>query len=94
MASGLWLALDDTPSFWEERIGLALYVAGAPISGIFAALVGNLPLAPFTDIIVWLVAAGLIARRVDRSPPVRPLLLTIGASLVFGGLVSQLIERV
>jgi hypothetical protein len=91
---GLVLALADDPSPAAERIGLALYVAGAPVSGVFAALVGELPLAPLTDAIVWLVAAGLIARRFEGRLLRNPLLLTMGGALVFGALVSQAIERV
>jgi hypothetical protein len=75
---GLLLALADDPSPAAERIGLALYVAGAPVSGVFAALVG----------------AGLIARRFEGRLLRNPLLLTMGGALVFGALVSQAIERV
>lgn len=87
------MALGDEPSFAAERIGLALYVAGAPVSGVFSALTGELPLAPMTDVIVWLVAGGLITRRADRHPLRRRLLITIAGALVFGALVSQAIER-
>ncbi len=94
VSTGLWLALADDPSPWAERVGLALYVAGAPVSGVFAALVGELPLAPFTDVIVWLVAGGLIARRAETRPLARPLVAVVAAALVFGAALSQLIERV
>ena len=90
---GLWMALGDDPSFAGERIGLALYVAGAPVSGGFSALTGELPLAPLTDVIVWLVAGGLIARRANRHSLRHQLLITIAGALVFGALVSQAIER-
>ncbi len=95
VALGLWLALADNPSTAAERIGLALYVAGAPISGVFSAMVGQLPLAPFTDAIVWLVVAGLIARQSEKGRSLARLLTaTIGIALLFGLVVSQAIERV
>ncbi len=93
VAIGLSLALQESPGIVAERLGLALYAAGAPISGVFAALVGELPLAPFTDMIVWIVAAGLIARREDGSQR-RPIALTVVGALGFGVLVSLAIERV
>lgn len=93
VALGLSLALQADPAPWAERLGLALYVAGAPISGVFAALVGELPLAPFTDMIVWIAAAGLIARRSDEANR-RVIALTMGAALVFGAVVSLALERV
>ncbi len=92
---GLSLALSDAPGVVAERVGLALYVAGAPISGVFSALVGQLPLAPFSDVIVWLVAAGLVARASEKGRSLgRLLAMTIGVAIVFGVVVSQAIERI
>ena len=94
VALGLWLALSTPPI--AEPLGFALYGAGAPVSAGFAAAFGELPLAPFTDVIVWLVVAVGVARVSERLQ--RPLLhilgVVLGLAVVYGALVSLLIERV
>lgn len=93
-AAGLLLALGDA-SRVVQQVGFALYGAGAPISGIFAAIAGELPLAPFTDLIVWLVAAvGATAVSDRRRVPIgRVLASIIGGALILGLVISFLIER-
>lgn len=91
---GLMLALGDGGRL-AQQIGFAFYGAGAPISGVFAALAGELPLAPFTDIVVWLVLAVFAARASERRGVSLNRVLTIimaGAG-VLGFVVSFLIER-
>ena len=91
---GLVLALGDSGRV-TQQIGFGFYGAGAPISGIFAAIAGELPLAPFTDVVVWLVLAVFAARASDRrGAPLGRVLATIIAGAGFLGLVvSFLIER-
>lgn len=94
-SSGLALALGDTSAV-AQQVGFALYGAGAPISGLFAAIAGELPLAPFTDLIVWLVLA-VAATRISERGAVRlsrVLGLIVACACVFGIAVSFLIERV
>lgn len=91
---GLLLALGDGGRL-TQQLGFALYGAGAPISGIFAAIAGDLPLAPFTDIIIWLVLAVVATRSSERFgiPVGRVLGVVVGAALTLGLVVSFLIER-
>lgn len=91
---GLTLALSELPSI-IQRVGFALYGAGAPISATFAAIAGELPLAPYTDIIVWLVAAVLVTKHVERRSIglAGPLTKVIAGALVFGAAIGMLIER-
>jgi hypothetical protein len=93
-ASGLVLALGDG-SRLTQQIGFAFYGAGAPISAIFAAIAGDLPLAPFTDVVMWLVLAVLAVRISERRviPVGRVLGFVIAAAAVLGLVVSFLIER-
>ena len=92
--TGLLLALGDGGRL-TQQIGFALYGAGAPISGLFAVMAGELPLAPFTDVIVWLVLAVFAARASDRrgAPLARVLMIVIAGAGVLGLVVSFLIER-
>lgn len=94
VAAGLWLSLSTPPI--AERLGFTLYAAGAPVSAAFAAIAGELPLAPFTDVIVWMVIAALIGRSVERSGSHlwRPIGVTVVVSLLYGAGISSLIERV
>jgi hypothetical protein len=93
-AIGLLLALGDGGRL-VQQLGFALYGAGAPVSGIFAAIAGELPLAPFTDVVIWLILA-VVATRVSergRVPLGRVLGWVIAAAGGLGLVVSFLIER-
>lgn len=93
-ALGLMLALGDGSAV-TQQVGFALYGAGAPISGLFAAVAGELPLAPFTDAFVWMGAA-VVATRVSgrRAIPLdRVLAVIVALALTLGVIVSFLIER-
>ena len=92
--AGLVLALGEGGRI-TQQIGFALYAAGAPVSGVFAAVAGELPLAPFTDVVVWLVLAVFATKASERRvlSTGRVLGLVIGAALSLGVVVSFLIER-
>lgn len=92
---GLTLALDDGCTGLCEQAGFALYGAGAPISALFAVVTGELPLAPFTDVLVWLLASAWVTRRVERRGRSlgRLVAAIAGAALAYGVAVSFLIER-
>ena len=93
VAIGLTLILGDDPSATAETVGLALYAAGAPVSGVFAAMAGDLPLTLYLDVVVWVLAGAGVTRLADRGRGLpKPLLGVIGAALVFGFAVSTLIE--
>jgi hypothetical protein len=59
-------------------------------------MAGELPLAPFTDAVVWLVLAVAVVRISEqRRQPLAPMLaLVIAGASVLGLVVSFLIERV
>jgi hypothetical protein len=90
---GLFLILGEDPSPAAETVGLALYAAGAPVSGIFAAIAGDLPLTLWLDIVVWVLAGAGVTRLAERGFGLaRPILVVIGAALVLGLGISSLIE--
>lgn len=93
VATGLTLVLGEAPSPTAETVGLALYAAGAPVSGVFAAIAGDLPLTLYLDALVWVLAGAGVTKLAERGRGLpRPLLAVIGAALVFGFAVSTLIE--
>jgi hypothetical protein len=93
--TGLVLALGDGGRL-TQQLGFALYAAGAPVSGIFAAIAGDLPLAPFTDIVVWLILAVVATNVSERRdiPLAKVLGLVLAGAATLGLVVSFLIERV
>jgi hypothetical protein len=96
VAVGLSLALAEDPSPLAERLGFALYGTGAPISALFAAVAGELPLAPLTDIVVWIVAAAGVVKWAERRavPVWRPISIVLAVALCYGLVVSSFLERV
>jgi hypothetical protein len=90
---GLTLVLGDAPSHTAETVGLALYAAGAPVSGVFAAIAGDLPLTLYLDVLVWVLAGAAVTKLAERGRRLPKLLLAvIGAALAFGFVISTLIE--
>jgi len=77
-ATGLFLVVNGSAG------GLVLYGAGAPISGLFAAVAGGLPLAWPLDITLWVIAAVAITRRVDQRGPLRPIVAVVALALLWG----------
>jgi len=95
-ATGLSLALGSAPGPTAERIGFLLYGAGAPVSALFAMIAGELPLAPLTDLVVWVAAAVAATRIADRrgTPIWKPLTVIVGASVAWGVVASSALERI
>ncbi len=93
---GLYLVLGAGCSGACERLGFTLYAAGAPVSGLFAAVAGELPLAWMTDLGLWIVvsvgAARLVERRRLRAGRVTASI--IGIALVYGAAVGSFLERI
>jgi len=83
---GLALALSCTGLC--GRAGVALYAAGGPVSGLFAAVAGELPVAWPLDLTVWIVVAAAVAR---RTAPWRGVAATVGAALAYGAVVAALV---
>lgn len=93
VAIGLGLILGEDPSPLAETFGLALYAAGAPVSGVFAVIAGDLPLTLYLDLVVWVVGGAAITKLAERGRPLALLLVTAMAlALAFGLVVSTLIE--
>ncbi len=85
-AGGLALTLSCTGVC--ARAGIALYAAGGPVSGLFAALAGELPVAWPLDLTLWIVVAVLVARRPERR---RAILATLGTALLYGAVIALLV---
>lgn len=93
VAAGLAIVLGDDPSPAAARVGLTLYAAGAPVSGLFAAVAGELPLTLYLDILVWVLAGAGVTRLAERGHRLGGLLAAVvAAALGFGLVVSSLIE--
>ena len=92
-ALGLSILLRDDVSDVLERVGFVAYASGAPVSGLFAALAGGLPLTLYLDVLVWVLAAFGVVRLVERGRSLpRLVLAVIGVALVFGVAISTLVE--
>ncbi len=96
VSTGLTLVLRDGCAGACETIGFTLYAAGAPISGLFAVLAGELPLAYLTDIALWIAVAAGTARLVERRrlQVLRTVTAVIGIALVYGLAASGFLERI
>lgn len=92
----MWLLLSPDCLGGCERLALVLYAAGAPVSGLFSALAGDLPLAYLTDLLVWLAVAVGAARLVERRPLAgwQVAGAAMAVALLYGGVISTLIQRV
>lgn len=90
---GLSILLQDDVSGTMERIGFVAYASGAPVSGLFAALAGGLPLTLYLDVLVWMLAAAGIVRLAQRGRSTRRLVsAVIAVAIVFGLVISSLVE--
>ena len=77
-----------------ESIGFTLYAGALPVSGIFAAVAGDLPVAWPLDATLWVIvslAAGRLAERRRIGVP-RAALSAIGVALAYGFVLSFFIE--
>jgi hypothetical protein len=96
VAVGLALFLPDSSGPVAQKLGLALYAAGAPVSGLFSALAGGLPLTIFLDLLVWILAGNIAARLSERRRLVLWKTVSVGVAcaLVYGVVISTFIARV
>ncbi|HEY5683947.1 MAG TPA: hypothetical protein VIY70_01100 [Acidimicrobiia bacterium] len=93
---GLTLIGNDACTSACVGFGFAAYAAGLPLSALFSFLGGSdLVVAFFTDVIVWIVAAVVVSRLVERrgSGIARPLISTMALAVAYGALISFGLER-
>ena len=89
VALGLFLILGEDPSPAAETVGLTLY----PVSGIFAAIAGDLPLALPLDALVWIVAGAGVTKLSERTGGLtKPVAGVVAVALLVGLVVSTLVE--
>lgn len=95
LAAGIRLISNQACERLCETAGLALYGAGGPVSGLFAALAGGLVLAWPVDITLWIVLAfGAIKLSNARAIPIRRVAIwVLSGALLWGVLVASLLER-
>lgn len=95
LAAGIALISNQSCVGLCESAGLALYGAGGPVSGLFAALAGGLVLAWPVDITLWIVLAfGAIKLSGARDvPPRRVAVWILSAAILWGVFVASLLER-
>lgn len=77
-----------------EAVGFTLYAGALPVSGIFAAVAGDLPLAWPLDATLWIIVS-LSASRVAEQRRIgvpRVALSAIGIALIYGFVLSFFIE--
>lgn len=90
---GVSMALGPECTGACETAGFALYGAALPISAIFAATAGDLPIAWPLDASFWLVIAFAVSRISERRG--RSVAAVVGATIliafVFGAAISMFI---
>lgn len=95
-AAGVSLALRTGCEGVCEAVGFTLYAGALPISGVFAALAGDLPIAWPLDTTLWVIIALMLSRVAERRrlgvPPV--VLTAIVIALLYGFMLSFFIEAV
>lgn len=94
--AGVSMALNPACTSVCETTGFTLYGAGLPISVIFAATAGELPVALPLDLTAWVTVSALVSRYAERrrmtvlAAAVRVMVL----ALIYGFIASQFIESV
>lgn len=95
-ATGVSLALRAGCEGVCESVGFTLYAGALPISGMFAAVAGDLPIAWPLDTTLWMIVALMLSRVAERRrlgvPPV--VLTAIVVALLYGFTLSFFIEVV
>lgn len=93
-ATGFGLATAERCTNLCARAAVLLYAAGTPVSGLFSALAGGLPLAWPLDITLWVVIGIATSRlaRWRRIPVWRMILAVIAVALIYGWGLSGLVE--
>ena len=95
-AAGVSLALRTGCEGACEAVGFTLYAGALPISGMFAAIAGDLPIAWPLDTTLWVIVALMLSRVAERrrlGVP-RVVLSAIVVALLYGFTLSFFIEAV
>ncbi len=95
LSAGITLISNQSCEGLCEAAGLALYGAGGPVSGLFAALAGGLVLAWPVDITLWIVLAfGAIKLSTARAISIKRVATwVLSGAFLWGVLVASLLER-
>lgn len=90
---GVSMALGSGCSGVCETVGFGLYGAALPISAVFAAVAGDLPIAWPLDATFWLIAAFGLSRMSERSSRsiAGVVVAAIVVALIFGAAISLFI---
>ncbi len=95
-AAGVSLALRTGCEGACEAVGFTLYAGALPISGVFAAVAGDLPIAWPLDTTLWVILALMLSRIAERrrlGVP-RVVLMAIVVALLYGFTLSFFIEAI
>ena len=92
--AGISIALSDGCGGACETLGFTLYAAALPVSGVFAAVAGDLPVAWPLDTTLWVVAALAVSRVAElrRVSVLRVVTWAMLLAFVYGFAVSFFIE--
>ncbi len=94
VAVGLRLVLDPGCVDGCETLAFTLFFAGAPVSALFSAAAGGLPIAWPLDATWWVVAGFLVARAGGDTPGRwRRWLAAVLVALLYGLGLGLLVER-
>jgi hypothetical protein len=93
-ATGLTLINRDACAGLCETLGLTLLYAGGPVSALFGIFTDSVIVAWPLDVILWVVLGFGVARYASnrRLLPWGPLVAVLGLFLIYGLVLSQLVE--
>lgn len=94
--AGVSLALRSGCEGVCEAVGFTLYAGALPISGVFAAVAGDLPIAWPLDATLWVIVALMLSRVAERRRVGVPRVVVeaIVVALLYGFTLSFFIEAV
>lgn len=93
-ATGLTLINGDVCAGLCETLGLTLLYAGGPVSALFGIFTDSVVVAWPLDVILWVVLGFGVARYTSnrRMQPWGPLVALLAFFLIYGLVLSQLVE--
>jgi len=93
-ATGLTLINRDACAGVCETLGLTLLYAGGPVSALFGIFTDSVVVAWPLDVILWVVLGFGVARYASnrRMQPWGPLVALLAFFLIYGLVLSQLVE--
>jgi hypothetical protein len=93
-AAGLTMINRDVCVGLCETLGLSLLYAGGPVSAVFGIFTDSVVVAWPLDVILWVVLGFGVARFASnrRTQPWGPLVVLLAIFLIYGLVLSQLVE--